>query len=78
MSDTVISYFDIRCKTKIIVASPAGISVILVQKDAANRGYIVAYASRALNETEQHYSQTEKEALGVVFGCDNHLYVLWI
>ena len=77
VSDTVMPYFGIRRKTEIIVdASPAGISAILVQKDAVNREYVVAYASLVLNETEQRYSQTEREALGVVFGRKKfHLYV---
>ena len=29
----------------------------------------VAYASRAMSDTEQRYSQIEKEALGLVWAC---------
>ena len=31
---------------------------------------MVAYTSRSLSKVEQRCSQTEKEALGVVFGCE--------
>ena len=36
----------------------------------------VCYASRSLTDCEQRYSQTEKEALGVVWACERfHAYV---
>ena len=40
-------------------------------------GQPVQYASRALTETEKHYSQIEKEMLNVVFGltrCHTYTY----
>ena len=37
----------------------------------------VAYASRSLTPTEQRYSQTEREALAVVWGCERfHMYLI--
>ena len=38
--------------------------------------HIIEYASKSVSETEQRYSQTEREALAVVWGCKYfHLYV---
>ncbi len=47
-------------------ASPVGLSGILTQDDR-----VVAYASRALTPTESRYSQTEREALGIVWSCEH-------
>ena len=37
---------------------------------------MVAYASRSLTDVERRYSQTEREALGLVWGCERfHVYL---
>ena len=37
---------------------------------------VVAFASCALSEVEQRFSQTEREALGILWGCQHfHLYI---
>ena len=60
------SYFNPSKETTIHVdASPVGISAILSQD---NR--VVMYASRALTDVEQRYSQTDREALAVVWACE--------
>lgn len=74
----VTSYFDPDKETEIVVdASPVGLGAILAQKDPETSDrHIVAYASKSLSETERRYSQTEREALAVVWGCEYfHLYV---
>ena len=74
----VMSYFDITKETQILVdASPVGLSAILAQRNPkTNKSQIVAYASRALTDTESRYSQTEKEALAIVWGIEHfHIYV---
>ncbi|XP_052768253.1 uncharacterized protein K02A2.6-like [Mya arenaria] len=45
-------------------ASSCGLGAVLLQNERP-----VAYASRALNSTMKKYSQIEKEALAIVFGC---------
>ena len=47
---------------------PVGLSAILTQKDQNQNTSIIAYASRALSQVGQQYSQTEKEALAIVWG----------
>jgi hypothetical protein len=64
-------------QTELIVdASPIGIAGILTQRDGNGRVRIIEYASRPLTHTEQRYSQTEREMLGVVWGCEHfNLYL---
>ena len=63
---STMSYFDAMKDT--VDASPVGISAILTQKGTdADTSQVVAYASHALTSVEQRYSQTEKEALGIVW-----------
>ena len=68
----VMVYFDPAKRTEVIVdASPVGLGAILCQD-----GHPVSYAGRSLTDTEQRYSQTDKEMLAVVFGVEKfHLYV---
>jgi hypothetical protein len=74
----VTAYFDPAKDTEISVdASPVGLAAILSQVDGkTGTHHIVTYASRSLSETEQRYSQTEREALAVVWACEHlHLYI---
>ena len=78
LNSPVISHFDTSKETFILVdASPVGLSAILAQKDPQQNAHnIIAYASRALSPVEKRYSQTEKEALAIVWGIEHfHLYV---
>ena len=70
--DTTVRYFDPKKETTILVdASPVGVAGILSQE-----GRPVAYASRSLSDVEQRYSQTEREALAVVWACEHfHIYL---
>ena len=72
------AYFDLDKRTEILVdASPIGLGAILCQLDPhTDERQVVAYASRSLTATEQRYSQTEREALAIVWSCEYfHLYV---
>ena len=72
-----MAYFDINKETIVTVdASPVGISAILAQEGlGGNDCRVVAYASRALSPVEKRYSQTEKEALSIVWAVE-HFHLL--
>lgn len=76
-SDMVVAHFDTSLETSIIVdAGPVGLGAILVQKQKDGTLRPVHFASRTLTDVERRYSQTEREALAVIFGCERfHLYL---
>ena len=79
-SAPVLAYFDKDAHTRVIAdASPVGLGAVLVQeKNGESRA--VCYASRSLSQVERRYSQTEKEALALVWACERfnlYLYGLW-
>lgn len=66
--DVTTSFFDPKKETTIYVdASPVGVAGILSQEDR-----VVTYASRSLTAVETRYSQTEREALAVVWACEHY------
>ena len=71
----MLNYFDINLKTEVICdAPPVGLSAILVQYEKEDeihkeRPKVISYSSRSLTQTEKRYSQIEKEALAMHFGC---------
>ena len=73
-----LAHFDQHLKTTLIVdASPTGLGGILAQTDQRGKRRVVAYASKALNPTQQRYSQTEREALAIIWGCEHfRMYLL--
>ena len=74
-----MAYFSKHKDTFITVdASPVGLSAILSQKTKGRDDdeKVIAYASRSLTDTEMRYSQSEKEALAIVWGVEHfHIYV---
>ena len=76
--DCIMHYYNPKQRTVLTVdASPVGLGAILSSVDAQGNIHNVAYASRSLSKVEQKYSQTEREALAVVWGCEKfHLYLV--
>ena len=64
-----LAYFKSYCRTRIFAeACPHGLEAVLMQQqDGVWR--VVSYTSRSLTEVERRYSQTEKEALALVWAC---------
>ncbi len=71
-----LAYFDKKAPTKVIAdASPVGIGAVLIQEQNGEN-VPICYVSRSLTECEQRYSQTEREALSLVWGCERlHPYI---
>ena len=78
MSAQVMAYFDPNKETQLVTdASPTGLSAILLQATpSTEKTCVVAYASRTLTPVERRYSQTEKEALAIVWAIEKlHIYL---
>lgn len=76
--DAVMTYFDPHKLTELVVdASPVGLGAVLAQRNSPQEpARVISYASRALSPIEQKYSQTEREALAIVWGCEHfHMYL---
>ena len=76
-SDLCVSHFRPELKTILITdAGPIGLGAILAQEQEDGKIKAVSYGSRALSKQEQKYSQTEREALGVVWACEKyHMFI---
>ena len=75
-SAETLAYFKNDCKTRVVAdAGPTGLGAVLTQLQEG-QWRVVAYASRNPTAVERRYSQTEKEALALVWVCKRfHLYV---
>ena len=64
------AYYKVGCKTRIVAdASPVGLGAVLTQQQGET-WRIISYASRSLTDVEMRYSQTEKDALALVWACE--------
>ena len=67
---TVLGLYDPQADTKISAdAFSHGLGAVLLQKNQ-QEWRPVAYASRAMSETETRYAQIEKEALAITWACE--------
>ena len=75
-SAETLGYFDKNASTKVIAdASHVGLGAVLVQEQGKELR-VISYASRSLSDTERRYSQTEKEALAIVWASERfHAYL---
>ena len=67
---TLALYSPYHKTTSSANASSYGLGAVLTQRQADSCWRLVAYASRAMTETEHMYAQVEKEALAVTWACE--------
>ena len=71
VENCMLEYFDSSLETEIICdGSPLGLGCILTQIDkSTGTRKVIQYASRSLTPPESKYSQIEREAMSIFFGC---------
>ena len=76
-SSKVVAHFNQSLDTALIVdAGKVGLGAILVQTQEDNTVKPVSFASKTLTSQECKYSQTEKEALAVIWACEKfHIFL---
>ncbi|GET61172.1 hypothetical protein GLOIN_2v1765994 [Rhizophagus irregularis DAOM 181602=DAOM 197198] len=58
-------------------ASGVGLGAVLAQKDDKGQEYVIEYASKSLNRTEQRWPITEQECYAIVWGIQHfHKYLI--
>ena len=72
-----MAFYNPSAETRITVdASPVGLGAILSQQQEDGAYKPIYYGSRSLTDVESRYSQTEREALAVVWACEYfHFYI---
>ena len=75
-SAETLGYFDKNAPTKVITdARPVGLGAVLVQQ-RGEEPHFTSYESQTLSDTESRHSQTEKEALAIVWSSKRfHIYL---
>ena len=71
-----LAYFDKNAHTEVMTgARQVYLGSVLVQYHS-NKPMVMAYASRSLVDCQRRYVQTEKEALALVWACEEfHIYL---
>ena len=76
-STEVLAHFDQSLPIGISCdASPVGLGVVLFHKYPDGTERPISYASKILSSAEKRYSQIDKEALGIYYGCKKYFQYL--
>lgn len=77
-SEQVLRHYNPHLPIRISCdASPFGLGAVLSQVCASIEERPIAFAIRTLNSAENNYSQTDKEALGIVWGIKHFQMYLY-
>ena len=73
----VLTHYDPTKKLKLATdASAYGVGAVLSYTYDDGTERLIAYASRAISNTEKHYVQIDKEAIGIIFVIQKfHVYL---
>ena len=78
VSADVMAFYNPNATTKLIVdASPVGLGAILAQEQEDKSFKPIMYGSSALSPVQKRYSQTEREGLAVLWGCEHFNHYLF-
>ncbi|UYV76561.1 K02A2.6-like, partial [Cordylochernes scorpioides] len=70
-NESVLAHYDATRELVLACdASSYGLGVVLSHGNDRKEETPIAFASRTLTEAERRYSQLEKEALSIIFGCE--------
>lgn len=76
-----LGYFDPKDKTLLVVADASGVALgsVLIQFNSSLHPRIISFAAKSLTDCEKRFSQTEKEALALVWAVERFkLYLLGV
>ena len=73
-----LSFFDKKKRTLLYAdASPTDVGAVLSQVDDMGEHQVVQYATKTLSALQRRYSQTDREALALVWAADKFRYFLY-
>lgn len=74
---TTLGYFADSDKTILYTdASPNALGAVLVQENSSRLPRVIAFASKALTDTEKRYAQNQREALATVWAVEHFSFFL--